>query len=323
VLVGPGDDAAVVAPPGHPLAITTDALVEGTHFRREWLTQEELGARAATVNLSDLAAMAAQPAYVLIAIAAPSEMVAADLDRLIDAFTARSEAAGALVIGGNLARAPVLSLTVTALGWLDGPCLTRQGAKPGDRLVVTGTLGGAAAAVSAWLGGGSPPAPVRERFVNPVARITAGRALAAAGAHAAIDVSDGLMQDLGHLCRASGVGAAIERERLPRLAEVRALDAAGADFAATGGEDYELLFAWPAEREAQLDDLARSLELPLTVIGHCTEDVDRIDLLLPDGAVHRTGPRAGFDHFAVPPEAPGRGVDVEARSPTRAGGAKR
>ena len=296
VLVPPGDDCAVLAPGNAPLAVTTDALVEGVHFRSAWLRPAEIGRRAIAANLSDLAAMGASPAWTLVAIAAPPDLPAHSLDELLDACAAASEEAGAQMVGGNLTSSPVLTVTVTAIGTVTGRYLTRSGAEPGDQLVVTGTLGAAAAAVAAWSAGGVPEAPLRARFAAPEARIRAGIALARAGAHAAIDVSDGLIADLGHLCAASHVGAIVERARLPRLPEVAALDADGNDFAAAGGEDYELLVACPDATVARLDELAREAGVALTVVGRCVDAALGIVLRDADGAPHRTQ-TAGFDHF--------------------------
>jgi len=302
LLVGPGDDAAVFAPSDLPIAVTTDALVEGVHFRLDWLEAEELGERAAVVNLSDLAAMGARPLYTLAAITAAPDTPVSLLDGILDGCARASEAGGAAMIGGNLASARDLSITLTALGEIPGPRLSRAGARAGDELVVTGTLGGAAAAVARWKSGEAPSEELRRAWARPSARIAAGLALAAAGAHAAIDVSDGLLADLGHLCAASGVGAEIERNLLPRSREVATLDAAGADFAASGGEDYELLVACPPEVSARLDEIARETGTPLTRIGRCTDRDGEIVLLGADRRPHR--PRAaGFDHFSGPPSA--------------------
>lgn len=300
LIVPPGDDCAVVAPVDEPLAVTTDALVEGAHFRRDWLSSSEIGARAIAVNLSDLAAMAATPTWALVAITAPPELPARVLDEILDGCAAACEEAGAAMIGGNLTTAPLLSITVTAAGTVPGRCLTRAGARPGDALVVTGTLGGAAAAVAALLAGETPDPALRERYARPVARVAAGRALARAGAHAAIDVSDGLLADLGHLCAASGVGAVVERERLPRLAPVATLDAAGADHAATGGEDYELLAACPPDLVARLADVQREAGVALTVVGECVDAARGIVLRDATGRAHAVR-SAGFDHFARTP----------------------
>lgn len=298
-MIGPGDDAAVFSPGSHPIAVTTDALVEGVHFRLDWLDAEELGERAAIVNLSDLAAMGARPLYILAAIAAAPDTPVQLLDGILDGCARASEWAGAALIGGNLASARDLSITVTALGEIPGARLSRTGALPGDDLVVTGALGGAAAAVARWKSGKTPSEALRRSWARPTARIEAGLALAAAGAHAAIDVSDGLLADLGHLCAASGVGAEIERDRLPRCAEVATLDAAGADFAASGGEDYELLAACPPTVSARLDEIAKEAGVVLTRIGRCTDRAGEIVVLGADRRPHRFD-IAGFDHFAAP-----------------------
>ena len=297
LLVPPGDDCAVLAPGRDPLAVTTDALVEGVHFRSAWLSPAEIGRRAITVNLSDLAAMGATPAWTLVAVAAPPDLAAAFLDELLEGCADASEQLGALMVGGNLTSSPVLAVTVTAIGTIGGHCLTRAGARPGDHLVVTGTLGAAAAAVAAFASGHVPPDALRARFAAPEPRVRAGAALAAAGAHAAIDVSDGLLADLGHLCAASGVGAVVERALLPRLPEVAALDASGHDYAATGGEDYELLVACPEPVRARLDDVARDSATRLTVIGRCVPAAEGVLLRDADGTTHRMR-AGGFDHFA-------------------------
>lgn len=295
LIVGPGDDCAVLPASDAPLAATTDALVEGVHFLPGWLSPAELGRRAVTVNLSDLAAMGATPSYVLAAVVAPPETPARTLEDLLDGCAAASEEAGAMLAGGNLTGGTALAVTITALGTIDGPILTRAGARPGDTLVVTGTLGAAAAAVAAWRAGREPEPELRERFVAPLARVAAGRTLAAAGAHAAIDVSDGLLADLGHLCTASGVGAVVDDARLPRLPAVARLDAAGASFAGTGGEDYELLLACPGAVVARLDALAGEAGVPLTVVGRCTDAAGDVALRRADGTLVRT--HGGFDHF--------------------------
>lgn len=296
ILVDAGDDAAVFRPGPHPLAVTTDSLVEGVHFELEWLSPMELGRRAIAVNLSDLAAMAAQPRYLVAAVNVPETTASEWLDDLLDGCAEAAEAAGAVLIGGNLARASEFSITVTAMGEIPGRRLERSGAHPGDELVVTGSLGDAAAAVSAWLDGETPSDELRARWVAPQARVAAGLVLAQAGAHAAIDLSDGLLADLGHLCRASGVGADIRNHHLPRSEAVARLDEEGHAFAATGGEDYELLLACPATLTAQLDSLAAKAGVPLTVIGTCNEHVG--DVTLVDADDTPLAVAGGFDHFA-------------------------
>ncbi|HZR81350.1 MAG TPA: thiamine-phosphate kinase [Candidatus Binatia bacterium] len=300
VLIGPGDDAAVVQPGDRPLAVTTDSLVEGVHFRAGWLTAAELGRKAVAVNLSDLAAMAATPRFVLAAVTAPGAFAAAELDALLDACAAAADEAGAALVGGNLTSGDALSVTVTAIGSVEGRCLARAGARPGDRLLVTGDLGAAAAAVAERLAGRAPSPALQDRWARPVARVAAARALAAAGAHAAIDVSDGLLADVGHLATASGVGARIERDRLPRLPEVAALDAAGRDYAATGGEDYELVFAIPPALAAGgLADLAARAGVALTDVGEVVEATAGVHLVDASGRPVAPGSGSGFDHFAA------------------------
>ncbi|MDG2303647.1 MAG: thiamine-phosphate kinase [Candidatus Binatia bacterium] len=295
LLLGAGDDAAVFQPGTHPLALTTDALVEGIHFRTDWLDATELGRRAVEVNLSDLAAMAAQPRFLLCAITAPSSTSSEWLDALLDGCADAGEAAGAALIGGNLSRASEITITITALGDIPGRRLDRSGAQAGDDLVVTGTLGDAAAAVAILSDGGRPESEQRNRWARPQARVRAGLALAEAGAHAAIDLSDGLVADLSHVCEASGVGAEIEHAKLPRSAAVSHFDANGANYAATGGEDYELLAACPPATTANLSALAAQAEVPLTVIGRCTERAGEIMLL--DSARQALPLTRGFDHF--------------------------
>jgi thiamine-monophosphate kinase len=296
VLVEPGDDCAVLAASPYPQALTTDTLVEGVHFRSAWLSARDLGRRVTVVNLSDLAAMAATPTAVLMAVTVPPATAVQALDDILDGCADACAEAGAALVGGNLARGDQLSLTVTAIGEVRGRHLERSGARSGDVLVVTGTLGDAAAAVAAWLAGDEPAASLRRRWAAPTARVEAARKLAAAGAHAAIDLSDGLRADLGHLCRASGVGAVVERARLPRGPDVAALDQGGSDFALNGGEDYELLLACPPELEPSLPELSRECGVPLTVLGRCT-DAPGLVLQQADG---RLGPLAaiGYDHFS-------------------------
>jgi len=302
VLVEPGDDCAVLAPSASPIALTTDALVEGVHFRSTWLTPGELGRRAAVVSLSDLAAMAATPTALLLAVGVADETTTETLDAILAGCAEACEAVGAALVGGNLTRADVLTLTSTAVGEVRGRCLERSGARAGDLLVVSGTLGDAALAVDGWLAGREPEQSVRSRWVAPIPRIDLSRALAEAGAHAAIDLSDGLLADLGHLCRASGIGAVVERERLPRSDAVAARDAAGADFALVGGEDYEVLFVSPPELEPEMARLARENGVPLTVIGRCVGG-DAVTVVDSRGSPH-VPPTAGHDHFAGRKERP-------------------
>ncbi len=294
--VGPGDDGAVFATTEGSLVATTDSMVENVHFRDGWLSAEELGLRAMAANLSDLAAMGATPSKILLSLILPETTSEETAEALTMAVSQEARRQGATLAGGNLSRGSELSITITALGQLDQPPLLRSGASGDELLVVTGSLGDAALAVHLWESGETPDPPLRERFARPKARLRAGTVLARAGATAAIDISDGLVADLGHLCRASGIGAIVERESLPRSQAVDKRDALGSDFAANGGEDYELLFTLPKTLDRDLAKLAGQCGISLSVIGKTTDQPDAITLCDASGNPHRLS-QSGFDHF--------------------------
>ena len=288
--MGPGDDAAVVRPASRPLLLTVDALCEGTHFRSTWLTPAALGRRAFLVNASDLAAMGGRPTFALLAVEAPGSYPVARLDALVGGFAAAARRSGARLVGGNLTAGRRLALTVTLLGEAPGRVVTRAGGRAGDALYVTGRLGASALAVRRLAGGRRGALPALP------SRLDAGPLLARV-ASAMIDVSDGLVQDLGHLCRASGVAADLELACVPVAPACRRALGAGAEkFAATGGEDYELLFAVPARRVAALARLAPRLGCRLTRIGRLRRGRPGVRVLDADGRPVRLA-RAGFDHF--------------------------
>ncbi len=281
---GIGDDAAVIqVPPNEKLVVSTDTSVEGAHFMREWLDHSEIGYRAAAAALSDLAAMAARPLGALIALTLPASD-RAQARALATGIKAAVVASGCPIIGGDLTGGTTLSITVTVLGSAVRP-LTRSGARIGDRVYVTGTLGGPGAAVRAWLSGRKPSDVDRARFAQPVPRIEEALALAARGATSAIDISDGLMADLAHVAAASSVRIEIELERIPHLAGVSALDAA------SSGEEYEL-----AVTASSLDThaLAGDLGLPLTEIGRIVAGPTGVVLLDKGNPIAIP---AGYDHF--------------------------
>jgi thiamin-phosphate kinase len=235
---GVGDDAAVLdVPAGERLVVSTDASIEGAHFRRGWLTPEEIGWRAATSALSDLAAMAARPIGLVLALALPDGWRDA-VDGLADGVGAAARAAGAPIVGGDLVRSRELGLTITVFGAARRP-IGRDGARPEDALYVTGALGGPQLAVAALERGQQPEPGARARFARPAARIAEAGWLAERGASALVDVSDGLAADVGHLAAASGVRIVLEAATVPRLAGAGIADALG------GGEEYELALAAP------------------------------------------------------------------------------
>ncbi|NUO94495.1 MAG: thiamine-phosphate kinase [Gemmatimonadaceae bacterium] len=258
--VGVGDDAAVVAvPPNEKLVVSTDASVEGVHFRREWMTAAQIGQRAASGALSDLAAMAATPLGILLALSVP-ERWRDELPELARGVGVAAVAARCLIVGGNLTRGTDLALTITVLGCTAVP-LRRAGMRPGDRLFVTGRLGGPGAALRALLAERPPGLTHLERFVAPIPRLDEARWLAEHGAAAAIDISDGLLADAAHLARASAVSLAID------LAAVPCVDGVLPSEAATSGEEYELLVAVPDDVELDVAEFRRSFGSDLTRIG--------------------------------------------------------
>lgn len=257
---GVGDDAALLeVPAGAQLVVSTDASVEEVHFRRAWMSPAEIGERAASAALSDLAAMAATPLGLLLALAVPTTWDDA-LVALARGVGAAAAGARCPIVGGNLTRATELSLTITVLGSTPTP-LRRAGARVGDRLFVTGRLGGPGAALRALLAGERPAPEHRARFVAPVPRFAEARWLAAHGAHAAIDISDGLLADAAHLARASGVTLSIDLPSIPCATGVSSGDAAAS------GEEYELLVTAPASATLDVEAFAREFDLPLTEIG--------------------------------------------------------
>ena len=327
VVLGPGDDAAVLE---GGWVLSTDLAVEDVHFRRGWLTDEEIGYRAAAAALSDLAAMAAEPVGVLVSLAAPRG-ARVDVAAVQAGVRAAASAVGARVIGGDLSRSPgPLFLDVGVLGRTEH-AVSRAGAAAGDAVWVSGTLGTGAAALVAWDEGGRPSEALRQRFARPTPRTRLAMVLAAAGIPSAmLDVSDGIAGDAGHLAAASGVGVVIEEAAVPVDPEVRQAlgDEEGLAAALHGGEDYELLFtARPGAVEAlrppgaepgeggepgagdrpvtfvlegvTLTRLGRVVEPPTRPDGTYDEDAPpRVLLEGPDGAV-RPVDRGGYDHWSA------------------------
>jgi len=287
-----GDDASVLrVPRGEQMVVSTDTALELVHFRRDWLSLREIGYRAVTAALSDLAAMAAAPQGVLIALELSPE--ARDgLMELADGIGDAVRAVGTVVLGGNLSRATVLGITTTAVGAAFAP-LKRSGARPGDLVYVTGQLGGPSAALKALDVGHPLAAPLRDRLARPVARVAEARWLATRGAVAAIDISDGLASDAAHLAAASDVALEVAVERVP------VFQGAGEPDALAGGEEYELLIvARGALPEAEF---VERFSLPLTPIGRV------VDAATGGGGHHgvsftRAGKRVaapvGYDHFS-------------------------
>jgi thiamine-monophosphate kinase len=249
LVLGIGDDCAVLERPGDNLALSVDTAVQGVHFRPEFADWGTLAARALSAALSDLAAMGAQPRAALLALIAPPDLRDEAFVELIRGYGEAAERYACPVIGGNLSRGSELSLTTTVIGEVSGSGLTRSGARPGHEIYVSGVLGAAALGLALLLAGRPELGPqFVERWQRPQARIAEGRALAGI-ASSAIDVSDGALQDLGHLCAASGVGAQLDASALPMSPGfpelARQLGRDPLELALTGGEDYELIFTLP------------------------------------------------------------------------------
>ncbi|APR82920.1 Thiamine-monophosphate kinase [Minicystis rosea] len=294
VLLGIGDDAAVIAPSPDALVWTVDAAVEGVHFRRDLLSLADIGYRATMAAASDLAAMGATPLGLLAALVLPPWLSDEDLVALAEGQREAASALGTAVIGGNLARGGELSITTTALGAASRP-LTRAGARPGDAVWMAGPVGLAAAGLAMLLRGGESSSAAAitaiEAWRRPRARIVQGL-VAAPRAHAAIDVSDGLAQDLGHVATASGVRIIVGAQTIvePALREAAAdLGRDALDLALHGGEDYALVITLP-EGDA-LEGFVRIGEVVTASAGEAG-----VSLRREDGTVAALDGR-GFDHF--------------------------
>lgn len=251
-LLGPGDDAAVVAAPDGRVVASTDVLVEGRHFRRDWASAVEIGHRAAAANLADIAAMGAVPTALLVALCAPPDLDAAWAEGLADGLGAEAGLVGASVVGGDMSASSVLTIAVTALGDLQGrPPVLRSGARPGDVVALAGRIGYAAAGYTVLSRGFRTPRLLVDAYRRPRVPYAAGPAAARLGATAMIDVSDGLLADLGHVAAASRVAIDVRREAfdVPR----QMLDAAhalGVDpyrWVLAGGDDHALAATFPPQ----------------------------------------------------------------------------
>jgi thiamine-monophosphate kinase len=298
IVLGVGDDAAVLAIDGL-MAVTVDTLVEGVHFPHG-MAPHLLGHRLMAVNLSDLAAMGAEPRWATLALTLPS----ADelwLDGFSRGLHELANRFGVALVGGDLTRGP-LTVTLQLMGRVErASMLTRGGGNLGDDVYVTGSLGDSAAGIALIMereepNQGSAAAALEERFYRPMPRVAEGRALGPL-ASAAIDISDGLLADLGHVCNASGTGAEIDLAALP------ASDALASRFDAearravqsTGGDDYELCFTAPPSRREAIAGLATRCATSMTRVGRIVAG-EGVRALLPDGS-EWAAPRAGHVHF--------------------------
>jgi thiamine-monophosphate kinase len=296
VVVGHGDDAAVIDLDGRGVCLAVDVLVDDVHFRRDLSSLEDVGFKAVAVNCSDMAAMGARPSVAVVGLCRPPTMPAEDVERLYAGMHEACQRWGLRLVGGDTVAAEALALSVTVLGDVDTTkAVRRSGARPGDQLLVVGVLGAAAAALAQVKAGGDVDERLLAVHRRPIAHVAAGTALADLGATAMIDISDGLGADLGHVCTASGVGAVVESARLPAAegvgAAAMALGRDPMDFVVGGGDDYALLAAVPPElAEAAVAATGGVL------VGRVLDGPPTPRLQRPDGSAIPIG-SLGWDHY--------------------------
>jgi thiamine-monophosphate kinase len=290
-LLGPGDDAAVTSVSDGRVVASTDMLVEGVHFRLDWSTPEQIGRKAAAVNLADIAAMGAVPTALLVGLGCPARTPASVAEGLASGLWAEADSVGAGIIGGDVVSAPSVTVSVTVLGDLRGRApVTRSGARPGQVLALAGRIGWSAAGLAVLTRGFRSPVEVVGAHRVPTPPYAAGPAAADAGATSMIDVSDGLLADLGHIADASGVAIDVRSGSIPlapRLSDVAA--ALGADplrWLLTGGEDHALVATFPP---------TEALPAGWVPIGTVNDGVG----ISVDG--HPYDAPAGWAHFRSPP----------------------
>ncbi len=307
VVLGIGDDAAAIRPtPGKLLLATCDIQIEGRHFVKAHMSPEQLGRRSAAVNLSDIAAMGGQPTTALVSLALPNHTEARWVEQFYMGLRQALEAHGASIIGGNLSGGySGIVVDITLHGEIDEPSmLRRSGATVGDAILVTGQLGSSAigrqAIRAALPTAGAAGEPIRAHL-EPKARVQEGQVIANSRlASAMIDLSDGLLADLSHMCQASGVGARVFLSQLPisrdTIQVAKDLNIKPVEAALHGGEDYELILACKGTAADRLIGAVQSdTGTPLTVFGEIIDEPG-LRLVLPDGTEHAALP-TGWDHF--------------------------
>ncbi len=300
VRVGIGDDCAVLEPsPGRSLLVTTDLIIEGVHFRRRYAAPGDIGWKALAVNLSDIASMGGRPRWALVALACPEDVAAGEVLEFCRAMRDLASAHDVAVVGGDTSTSPAgWIVNVTLVGETIASPKLRSGAHPGDLIAVTGPLGRSAAGLALLEADPGERGDLVSAHLRPVPRVREGQALGAiAGVTAMIDLSDGLATDLGHIAEESGVGARVELARLPvdeaTRAAARRLSIEAASWAASGGEDYELLLTVTPAALGEAEQAA-----PLTVIGKITPP-GPVEFLDRDGRPAAVS--AGFEHFVRRP----------------------
>ncbi|MPZ73021.1 MAG: thiamine-phosphate kinase [Nitriliruptorales bacterium] len=296
LVVGHGDDAAVIDVDGRGVCLAVDVLVEDVHFLRAVSSMSDVGYKSVAVNCSDLAAMGATPSVALVGLCRPTDVSSADIQQLYEGMSEACERWGLRLVGGDTVAAQALAVSVTVMGDVAPEGVVRRsGARPGDHLLVVGSLGAAAAGLALYRATGEFDDDLLIAHRRPVARVAAGRTLADGGATAMIDVSDGFGADLTHVCQASGVGAVVEATALPAADGVAAvakrLEVDPYTYIAGGGDDYALLAAVPAPAAPALATATGGV-----VVGEVIAGPPSATLRLPDGStVDMAG--MGWDHY--------------------------
>ncbi len=275
-MIGIGDDTAAWAGSDALQLATTDSLVEDVHFSFNWCAWEDLGHKSLAVNLSDIAAMGGVALYALVSLSCPGDVDSDSIVSFYKGMTGLATEHGVVIIGGNLTRSPFVTSSVFVMGESPtGRLLRRSSARPGDVIAVTGSLGAAAAALTLLTREGCAPAYtpecLRHALVRPRPRLNEGRQLADAGVECAIDVSDGLLSDLSHICECSRTNATIRIDQLPVSPECREVSLDPVSLALSGGEAYELLFTCP---DRIVQKVMSQLDCPVTVIGQIQSTSD-------------------------------------------------
>jgi len=295
IAAGIGDDCAILQiPAGHQALVTTDFSLEGIHFRREWHPPEVVGHRCLTRGLSDIAAMGGTPVAAFLSLALPQNLRQPWVDQFMKGLLRLADRFNVTLAGGDTAQSPggILADIVVIGSVPKGKATRRSGARPGDRIYVTGALGGAAAALKSLFAGRKPRQADFPRHFYPVPRIEVGRFLLEKGlASAMIDLSDGLSTDVGHICAESGVGAEIQAPAIPRARVGKPAREVDPQFALHGGDDYELLFTAPRSKRVP----PRIAGVDVTQIGHVTRRKHLI--LMNDQGVESELRPQGWEHF--------------------------
>jgi len=304
LILGIGDDTAAWSGDDSIQLATVDSLIQGVHFTLDITSWEELGWRALAANLSDIAAMGGLPRYALVSLALPGDTEVEDVTALYRGMLELAQQFEVAIVGGDTSSAPLLVINITILGSSisrDKGILTRSAAKPGEKVAVTGYLGTAAAGLemlSKHLQFDSEAtASLKRAFLQPYPRIAEGQILVEQGVRAAIDISDGLISDLRHICKASQVSARIEVDRLPIAPAVKAnFSDRALELALSGGEDYELLFT---TSEDIIGKVRAAASCPITVVGEITADKAGEITLIDEKGNPANLPKAGWEHFTT------------------------